>query len=291
MKRKKPNLFIVGKPRSGTSSLYLMLKQHPGICMSKEKEPHYFDEDVSKRTNNKKDYMKFFSNVKHEKIIGEATPNYLVSEKAAKEIKKFNPNSKIIMILREPLDFLRALYQKAASSGNEELGRVKKDIFKKEYLEKIKYSEQIKRYLDNFPKKNIKIIIYDDYKNNNEETLKEIFRFLRVDENFKPGKETINPSRFNRFGKINVLLKSQTSVKIRKAIRKSLPKSIVRPLQKAYRKAIYKNGRMEIPSETRGKLKKQIKPEVEKVDDLLHKEGFLDKKRSIVKEWGYDRIK
>ena len=152
-KEKKPNLFIVGHPRSGTTSLYWMLKQHPEIFMSEEKEPHYFDKDVAQKT--KKGYLSLFSGLGDENVVGEATPSYLRSKVAAKEIKKFNPDAKITIFLREPTDFLRAWYQKAAGGEREKTSEIDKNIFKKEYLEMVKYSEQIKRYLNNFSKKNI----------------------------------------------------------------------------------------------------------------------------------------
>lgn len=287
---KKPNLFIIGHPRCGTTSLYLMLKQHPEIFMPKEKEPHYFCGDVKQKIKSEKEYLLLFSKAKKHKIIGEATPNYLRSKIAAKEIKKFSPDAKIIIILREPIDFIRALYQMDAASGNEKLSEINKGIFQKKYLQKTEYYKQVKRYLDNFSKKNIKIIIYCDYKNNNNKTLRGIFRFLGVDENFVPERESINPSRFNGWGKLNIFLKSPVSTKIRKAIRNSFPKSIIKPLQKTYRKAIYKNGRMKIPEKTKTELKKRIKPRVKKANELLHKEGFLDKTRNLVKEWDYKEI-
>ncbi|MFB6226472.1 MAG: sulfotransferase [Candidatus Paceibacteria bacterium] len=286
-KRKEPKFFIIGHPRSGTTSLYEMLKKHPNVFMPEDKEPHFFCKDVNQKISLKKEYLELFSNARGEKAIGEATADYLRSSVSAREIKKFSPNAKIIMILREPVELLRALYQKNIEAGKESISSISEKIFDQDYIEITEYSKQIRRYLDNFPKENIKIIIYDDYKNHNKKTLKGIFEFLGVDKNFVPKKETINNSRFNRFGKLNLILKSQTSVKIRKFLRDSLPKTIIRPLQEIYRNAIYKKGKIEIPEKTKKELKKKLKPEVEKINDLLHEEGFLDKDRDLVKEWDY----
>ncbi len=286
---KKPNLFIVGHPRCGTTSLHVMLRQHPEIFMSKEKELRYFNKKSSEKKQSEKEYLKNFEEFDGEKIRGESTPNYIYSNTAPREIKKFNPGVKIVVILREPVDLLRAWYQKKIESGNEKFRDIEKNIWKPEYQEMVSYSGQIRRYLKEFPKKNIHIIIYEDFKKDNFREYKKVCRFLGVDEKFEPEKEKTNP-RFNRFGKAGLLLKSKTSVKIRKTIKKPLPKSIKRPLVEFYRKIVYIKGKIQIPEKTKNQLSKKLKPEVEKVDKLLHKEGFLDKNRNIVKEWGYDKV-
>jgi len=129
-REKLPNFFIVGAAKSGTTSLYHHLCQHLDVFMSPVKEPHYFSRDVGVRSFKADDtksifanlrgyidfilksrfyilnfekYKRLFSNVKNEKAIGEASVSYLVSKVAAEEIYKFNPDAKIIIILRNPV--------------------------------------------------------------------------------------------------------------------------------------------------------------------------------------------
>ena len=94
----KPNLFIVGAPKSGTSALYRFLKQHPDIFMPKYKEPHFFSKDLQKESDifhgflkhypfrSEDQYLSLFSGAKDEKIIGDASTHALFSNVAAKEI-------------------------------------------------------------------------------------------------------------------------------------------------------------------------------------------------------------
>jgi len=93
---KKPNLFIVGHPRTGTSALHDALDQHPDIFMSIPKEPVYFAKDLHAESDlfhkkpkyfhfrSEKQYLKIFKQCAHEKIAGESTAVYLYSKMAAK---------------------------------------------------------------------------------------------------------------------------------------------------------------------------------------------------------------
>ena len=131
---KKPNLFIVGAAKAGTSSIYNYLSSHPDVYMSPIKEPNFFGSDIKwenfrddHKINTILDFDKYFSNKilkqKHIafvedinlymklfrdsedfKVLGEASTSYLYSSLAAKEIYEFNPSAKIIIILRKPLE-------------------------------------------------------------------------------------------------------------------------------------------------------------------------------------------
>ena len=133
MQQKKPDFFIVGAAKAGTTALYAYLKQHPQIYMSRIKEPNYFAKDIDTDLlrpqvrkmleaenissfingestevihrayiRTEEDYLKLFRNVSPETKAGEASASYLYSIVAASEIFKFNPHARIIIILREP---------------------------------------------------------------------------------------------------------------------------------------------------------------------------------------------
>lgn len=118
MIQQKPNFFLAGAAKSGTSSLFHYLNEHPQIYMSAVKEPHYLcyhhfpakftgpgDEGFSQgviRTLEK--YEALFREVKHEPIIGEAPVYYLYCPDTAKVIKEFNPDAKVVLVLRNPVD-------------------------------------------------------------------------------------------------------------------------------------------------------------------------------------------
>jgi len=192
---KLPNLFIVGVPRSGTTSLYEYLKRHPEVFMSPCKEPHYFArkdiyeflDEISppKIISDFKEYISLFKGGKGKKIRGEASAIYFFSKSATREIYELIPDAKIIISLRNPIE--RAL-------SHFKLDILHGIIIARSFCEAIRkrslylwmglYYEHVKRYLETFPKQNVKIIIYDDLKNDTSSVMKDICRFLEIDENY-----------------------------------------------------------------------------------------------------------
>ena len=307
---KKPNLFIVGMPKSGTSALYYFLKQHPDVFMSPLKEPKYFATDMYGERDRyqhrekfypirtEKEYLKLFKKVKNEKIIGEASPQYSYSKVAAKNIHKMNPNAKIIIMLREPADFLYSLHSQKRFDGSEQESDFKRALLLEKkrkkglplsktapapprilYYERAKYTGQIKRYLNVFNKKQIKIIIFEDFKKDNTKVYKQILRFLNVNNNFKPVFRTVNANKVVRFGFLNTILVNK---RIRKVMIK-LPAPVSEAIRRVYHKTMIRYvKRPALDPRFRKKLMKRCKPEVEKLSRLL--------KKDLVTFWGYDRI-
>jgi len=121
---RKPDFFIVGAPKCGTTSMYHYLRQHDQIFMPDEKEPHYFGEDLKKRPDkfidNEDEYLNLFKDAKPDQKLGEASTFYLYSKSASREIKEYNPDAKIIIMLRNPIDFLNSLHSQLLFSGNED---------------------------------------------------------------------------------------------------------------------------------------------------------------------------
>ena len=195
---KLPNLFLVGQPRTGTSALHNVLNQHPEIFMSIPKEPVYFAKDLHEESDlfhkkpkffhfrDEAQYLKIFNSRRRQQIAGESTAVYLYSKVAAGEIHRFNPDAKIIMMFREPVSWLCSYHAKACQILGEdrlnlsealklEAGRKAGKFLSDNvmapsllyYTEFIKFRRQIERYSELFNPANIKMIIYDDYKNNN----------------------------------------------------------------------------------------------------------------------------
>lgn len=118
---KKPNLFVIGAPKCGTTSVYKWLNSHNNIYMSPIKEPCYFNTDnFNRNVRSIDDYEKLFegANKKH-KVIGEASVWYLQSKCAVENIKKYNPKSKFIICIRDPVKMAISLHEQQLYSGNE----------------------------------------------------------------------------------------------------------------------------------------------------------------------------
>ena len=191
-----PNFFIVGAPRSGTTSLYVYLKGHPDVFMPPEwKEPGYFiswDYQLPERVTNERDYLGLFARADGKRAIGEATPLYLYDPRAPSRIKAAVPHAKIIMLLRDPIDRAYSHYLLGVRTGAEqrsfytavtdELGPALKSIeatwpF---YVQIGLYYEQVKRYLDTFGSAQVRIYLFDDLEKDPLELMKDICNFLDV---------------------------------------------------------------------------------------------------------------
>lgn len=97
---------ICGTQKGGTSALDSYLRKHPAICMAREKEVHFFDNEelFAARRPDYSVYHSFFEPESDQRLAGEATPIYMYWEPAAKRIWEYNPGMKIIVILRNPID-------------------------------------------------------------------------------------------------------------------------------------------------------------------------------------------
>ena len=208
MVEKKPNFIVIGAMKAATTSLYNYIKQHPDIFMTKVKEPMFFNNfnqntdfkvlaNKSKKVNSLLDYFSMFSSVKNESAIGEASPAYIYNENAPHLIKEHLPDVKIIAILRQPTDraYSNFLHTKRADRENvnsfEQAIKIEKERISDNwsplyhYIQKGFYSVQLKRYYNLFPKENIKVYLFEDVVKTPKETLKDIFKFLNVDENIE----------------------------------------------------------------------------------------------------------
>lgn len=118
----KPNFFVLGAPKCGTTSLVSWLSQHPSVFMSPEKEPHHFNTDMAHRQYPKRDsYERLFAGANNQHIaVGEASVWYLYSQDAVMNIEAYADNPRYIVCLRNPAEMAYALHEQQVFSGNED---------------------------------------------------------------------------------------------------------------------------------------------------------------------------
>ena len=198
----KVDFFIVGAPKAGTTSLYHYLNEHPQVEMSSQKEPDYFSDKAihdqgmyygKNRINALDKYESLFAQ-KESVVYGEASVSYLFYDNVAEDIKKYNPNAKIIIMLRNPIEraFSHYLmdYRLGLISDSFENIITKKSkhknahLFYQQYVEVSKYYNQIKRYQDFFEKDNLLFIDYEDFKKNVSESVGQVYSFLKISDEF-----------------------------------------------------------------------------------------------------------
>jgi hypothetical protein len=205
-----PNFFIIGAAKAGTTALYYYLKQHPQIYMSPVKEPRFFafepedlnfggpgDTELHQRTIvDIEQYSALFRDVSTELAVGEASPVYLCSPKAARRIRSSVPDAKLVTILRHPVEraYSHFLHQirdgaetltdfSAALEAEEQRARDNWE-YRWRYKEIGLYTEQLKKYYGTFDRSQMKIYLYEDFDKNPQSVLHDLYRFLGVDETF-----------------------------------------------------------------------------------------------------------
>ena len=278
----KPNFFIVGGSKSGTTNISYYLNQHPQVFVSELNEPYYFcrfdvPEDFERPSMIKDEvkYLKLFKNVKNHKAIGEATSAYLHCPHAASEIKKSFPDSKIIISLRNPIEKAHSSYfsYKFMHPDNrsfidmincQEQERHEKEFFIYNFIEAGFFSKHIKRYQDEFRSDNIKIIIFENYIKNESEHIKSILKFLGIDESIN---STEQPKGSYRVPKNKITASLLGSSRFRKMATKLIP-TVQR--QKLGDKFFLKQTKKPpMLSSERKRLKEIYEAEVRNLEELL----------------------
>jgi hypothetical protein len=274
----RPNFFFVGHTRSGTTSLKEELEQHPEIFFyytkswQKPNGPFGFESSFK----NEEEFLEEFRGVK-EKRVGQKRGDYLSCPWAAERIKKFSPNAKIIMTLRNPIDVMYSLHAtmlyRETVEDIEDFGEALKmeeerkkkygyKVIPKKYhphmlyRETVRYSQQVKRYFELFGEENVKVTIFDEYIKNKSAILRDILNFLDVNEDFEIKHVNANAGRkyrnrtihsavmTNKFGVRGVLRNIPGSAKIYRKInnnefkRKTLEPSLRKSLQYDLKKEI-----------------------------------------------------
>lgn len=215
----KPNFFIVGAPKCGTTSLHEYLQRHPDVFMPFYKEPHFFGSDLRgsrfrQFRSQPERYFKLFRDVRSEQRIGESSPWYLASQRAAEEIRDYDPNAKIIIMLRNPIDMMYSMWAQFRYSGNEQIetfdAALAAEAQRREgkwirraahcitglyYREMARFSEQVQRYFDCFGRENVQVIIFDDFKSDTAAVYRAVLDFLQIDSQFETTFDIMNPNK------------------------------------------------------------------------------------------------
>lgn len=207
-----PNLFIVGAPKSGTTSLYEYLKGHPQVFMSAVKEPCYFATDLAfDRSGNflvyERDaalYQELFADAGDAKLRGEGSTRYLYSHDAPALIHRASPDARIIAMLRNPVDMIQSLHAHKLAGGTEDLASLEEALDAEAdraagrrlpefsnpklatYRDRARYGEQLPRWFDEFGRDRVRVIIFEDMVRDTPGEFRALLEFLGVDPTYAP---------------------------------------------------------------------------------------------------------
>lgn len=295
-----PNFLIIGAMKSGTTSLYHYLAQHPQIYMSSVKEPKFFAlEGTSwdseplgpggltkiKGIREWETYQELFSGVSTETAIGEASPIYLYAPLAAENIRQTLPHVKIVAILRHPVDRAYSHFLHWVQRGLEPLGADFVKVWNEEddriagdwspnyhYKHRGFYYNQLKRYYDRFDRDQIRIYLFEDLHQDPITLMQDLFNYLEVDPAFIPQTDQqYNVSQIPQNSQLNQFID-----------RPNLAKMILKPfIPKAWRDRLKNNLKQKnaikpkLDPELRHQLTQDYREDILKLQDLIQKDLSL----------------
>jgi hypothetical protein len=212
----KPDFLIVGAFKSGSTALYEGLRRHPQIFMPFHKEPLYFGDDLTRRYGRytQAEYMHLFDAAKPGQKAGEASTWYLYSVSAAREIHDFNPATRILVVLRNPVDVMYAEHSQLiynviedipsfadalAAEPDRRAGRRlppgpinTENLF---YRHSVQFAEQLERYFNVFGRDQVHVMLWDDLRRDGADTVRGALEFLGVDPSLAAAPPDVNENK------------------------------------------------------------------------------------------------
>lgn len=227
----KPNFFIIGAPKAGTTALYTYLSEHPHVYMSMVKELHFFATDFpnhrARACSTLDDYLKLFADAKPERhqAVGEASVHYIHSAEAVRNIYNFDPQAKLIAMLRHPADLIYAYHgqcffnaiedqadfevawrlQASRREGvNRPLGCFEPAFLQYERIGRL--GRQMENVMNVFPSEQVLCILFDDFVADTPAVYQRVLKFLEVPPDARQTFHKVNESKQPRLRWLNELI-------------------------------------------------------------------------------------
>lgn len=310
-----PDFFIAGQPKSGTTALYEMLRRHPQIYLPDRKEPRFFVSEMSYRDPPRpggtpqtlEEYRGWFEAARCDQRIGDASPWYLWSATAASRIAEVRPDARIVAILRDPASLLRSLHLEFVQLYVEVETDLRKAIALEEprregrhvprntywpkalmYSDHVRTVEQLRRFHAVFPAEQMLVLIYDDFRNDNEATVRKVLGFLRVDDSLPIEVMQANPTVSVRSRRLHELTHAVSvghgpvSGAVKSSVKALTPRRLRRDALRIVQSRLVFAEAPRPEESVMLELRRRFKGEVVALSE------YLD--RDLVTLWGYDRV-
>ena len=295
-----PDLFIVGAPKSGTTSVYEWLKGHPDVYMTPVKEPCYYSRDLAAdRSGNflrygidRDRYVALFADAGDAKRVGEASTRYLYSKDAPRLIAEEQPEAYVVALLRNPVDMIASLHAHKLAGGTEDLPRLE-DALDAEadrqqgkripgdsnphlatYRDRARFGEQLERWYAAFPRDRVHVIVFEELVRDPATNFRRLLEFLDVAPDYQPDAFVAhNPAhgargglirRVGRSRPVQLLAWRMLPALIGDARTRSLSRRIGH--SKLQRRAAE---RATVSAELRKRLEDELRPDVARLSEML----------------------
>ncbi len=287
-----PDLFLVGAPKCGTTALTRYLEGHPQVFMAARKDLHYFGSDLGLRHRPCADRAAYLAHFAGASVVhrraGDSSVWYLYSQRAAAEIHAFNPDARVIVLLREPVSMMYALWGQLRynSVHDEDIGDFALALAAEParrrgeqlpprtplpegllYRRVAAYAEQVERYFTVFGRDRVRVLLQDDLRSSLPATWAGLLDWLGLDAAPTPEGE-VNTAKAVRSDGLRRLLahvpeplKSLFPSDLRVRLRRSVRRLNSRHLERA-----------PLDPVLRARLQAELRPEVERLERLLDRD-------------------
>lgn len=290
-----PNFFLVGAPKCGTTAISQYLQSHPQVFMCSPRETNYFCTDLDMHpglcVRDHDAYLRLFERAGDAQVLTDASVWNLYSKVAAAKIHAFNPNAKIMITLRQPVDMMWSLHgwflytaaedivdfeqALAAQDDRREGRRIPTDTVAPQtllYTDVVTYAPQVQRYLDAFGRDRCTVILFDDFRRDNAGVYRSLLEFLEVDAQHQPdfrvhgaAKQVRNPG-LKRLFRRHPWLRTVVSRALPERARGRIGRTLAAVKPKAKQRAA------KIDPDLRARLTDQFRPDIERLAALIDRD-------------------
>lgn len=298
-----PDLFIVGAPKSGTTSLYEWLKGHPEVFMTRVKEPSFYSRDLAQDKSgnflrydtDRGRYLALFEHAGHATRVGEASTRYLYSKDAAELIARDQPQARIVAVLRNPVDMMASLHAHKLAGGTEDLADFEEALAAEgdrragrripsdsnpllaTYRDRAQFGEQLGRWLHSFGRDQVHVILFEEMVRDPAAHFRRLLEFLDVDPTYQPPSFAAhNLAHGSRGGLIRSIARTRP---VQFAAWRLLPALIgdsrTRELSRRLGHSKLRRStakRAEVPAALRHRLEGEFAPDVARLSELLDRD-------------------
>jgi hypothetical protein len=272
---------MIGVAKAGTTSFFRYLDQHPQIFVCDIKATNYFGYEDARDwkwteegdapllqnfpVRTLEQYEAIFSKATDEIAVGEVSPQYFRCPNAARRIYEYAPNVKLVLSLRNPADRAFSGFMMRTRRGEAVKGFYEELTSHSSHVKEGFYYQRLKRYLDLFPREQIKTYIFEEFKKNAAETILDLYRFLGVDTSFVPDTSVkYNPGAVPKFRLLNKLFYHPRLINATKAV---VPESVQGMLKQVREFNLTVTPKM--PPDLRSKLLGIYREDIIRLEELL----------------------
>lgn len=279
-----PNFIIIGVAKAGTTSLYRYLDQHPQVFMSPIKETNFFVSESARsematgeresliparfQVRTVEAYEALFAGVSDEIAVGEASPRYFGRPTSARLIHELIPEVKLVASLRNPADRAFSGFLMRVRSGRAEMNIREGLAPESHHVAEGLYYSHLSRYFKIFPKHQIKVCIFEEFRTDPASVVVDLTDFLGVDTTFIPDTSIKhNPAAIPKSRLLNRLLYHPALIRTAKSV---LPGGMQRMAKRVQRQNL--RTPPEFPEDVRAELLDLYREDIHKLETLLDRD-------------------